>query len=615
VKIVNSIIDWLDERTGLKQPIIDTLTHLCPPGSKWAYVFGSAVLTAFIVQLVTGVVLTTTYIPSAGEAYETVRYISQVPLGHFIRAMHYFGASAMVLFAVIHMIQVYLWGSYKYPRELNWLSGVALFFFVILMGFTGQVLRWDQTAVWTVAVGAEQAMRAPFVGKYIAEILMSGTTVGGATLSHFFALHVFIFPGIVIAVIGLHLWLVLRNGISEPPVVGEPVDPKTYKEKYHGMLQREGKPFWPDAAWRDIVFSAIIVFGIVACALCFGPPAIEKPPDPALVNAQPRPDWYLVWYFALLALLPHAAENYIIILFPLLLAVSLFAVPFLNNKGERNFRKRPWSIAIVVCAMSSVVALTYEGFKEPWTPKFEAVPLTNQIIGTTSGAIYDGAKVFNDKGCLFCHTISGHGGARGPDLTDVADRLTHEQMVVRIVNGGYNMPAYAGTLTPKELKDVVTFLESRTTNVPIKIVISETERARVCAIAQDGMTEIKLGELAASKGDSAEVRSFGTKMVTEHRQVGDELKAAAAAAKVTLPVDMNEQQQTMFAELSKLSGKAFDDKYMSEIVEAHKNAVAAIGEESKEGSGELKAWAEQTLVTIKRHHHLAKQVTGDGDKK
>jgi ubiquinol-cytochrome c reductase cytochrome b subunit len=462
MKIINNIIDWLDERTGLKQPIIDIATHLVPPGAKWSYVFGTAVLTSFIVQLVTGIALATIYVPSAGDAYESIRYISyQALFGKLLRGMHYFGASSMILFAGIHMMRVYLTASYKFPRELNWLTGVILLFFTIAMGFTGQVLRWDQTAVWTIAVGAEQALRMPFIGKLLASIILSGDTIGGATLSHFFALHVFIFPGILIGMIGFHLYLVLHNGISEPPVEGDPVDPKTYKEKYESMLKLIGKPFWPDAAWRDIMFSTFVVLCIFALALFIGPPQIEKPPDPSIIQAQPRPDWYLLWYFAILALLPHKAEDWVIILFPMFLGLSLLAVPFLSNRGERSLRRRPWAVGIVVFVIASIGALWHAGVKEAWTPDFSAKPLTAEIIGANKGQIYDGASVFNDRGCLYCHAIAGHGGKRGPDLTDVSDRLTRDQIIIKIINGGYNMPAYAGNITPKELGDLTVFLESR----------------------------------------------------------------------------------------------------------------------------------------------------------
>jgi len=462
MKIIDNLIAWLDERTGLKDPIIHAVTHPVPPGSKWLYVFGTAIMTSFIIQVITGIALSTIYVPSAGQAYESIVYIStQAPFGRFIRGMHYFGASAMILFTGLHMIRVYLMGSFKYPRELNWLTGVALLFLTVAMGFTGQILRWDQNSVWTVAVGAEQALRAPFIGKWAVEMLVSGAEVGSATLSHFFTYHVFLFPAILIGAIVLHVWMVLHNGISEPPVVGEPVDKRTYKKKYHEMMQREGRPFWPDAAWRDIVFSTLVVVVVVALAVFAGPPQIDKPPDPSIVNAQPKPDWYLLWYFALLALLPHEIEDYVIIGFPLFGVLMLLSPPFFASEGERSPRRRPWSVAIVIFIVSMVGALTIEGFREPWTPNFDATPLTAGIIGATSGPVYDGGQVFNDKGCLFCHTISGHGGTRGPNLTDVGNRLTHDQITIRIVNGGYNMPAYAGNISPKELENVIKFLETR----------------------------------------------------------------------------------------------------------------------------------------------------------
>ncbi|MBS1957732.1 MAG: cytochrome b N-terminal domain-containing protein [Cyanobacteria bacterium SZAS-4] len=609
MKLLDNVINWLDDRTGLKAPIIDTLTHLVPPGAKWAYVFGSAVLTALLVQLVTGVALATVYVPSGGEAFDTILYITtQAPFGKLVRGMHYFGASAMIVFAVIHMAQVYLWGAYKYPREVNWLSGVALLFFTVAMGFTGQILRWDQNSVWTVAVGAEQALRAPFVGDLISKFLVSGKTVGGTTLSHFFALHVFIFPGLLLALLALHLYLVLKNGISEPPLPGKLVDPATYREKYHAMLHRIGKPFWPDAAWRDMVFSSIVVAGILACAVWLGPPAIEKPPDPSLVDAQPRPDWYLVWYFAILALLPHKAEDPIIILFPIFLAVTLLSVPFLSNKGERSFKRRPWAVAIVIFALGSITALTYEGFKEPWTPKFDAVPLTQEIVGSGSGPISSGAGTFADKGCLYCHTISGHGGKRGPDLTDVGERLTQEQLTLRIVNGGYNMPAYGGNITPKELQDLTTFLESRKTHKPIVFSITDVEKQRISAIAQDGIAEIKLGELAKSKARNDGVKSFAQKMVTEHTIAATEMQNAANEMKFALPDEMNDEQKKLFVELNSLDGRQFEDKYMQEILKAHAGAVSVIGDEARDGTGAFKTWAQNTLVTIKRHHHKAQTI-------
>lgn len=462
MKIVNNLLEWLEERTGLTKPIMHMLAHPVPPGAKWYYVLGTAIMTSFVVQLITGVALSTLYVPSAGQAYQTVQYIStQAPFGAFIRAMHYFGASAMILFTGLHMIRVYIMGAFKYPRELNWLTGVALLFLTVAMGFTGQILRWDQNSVWTVAVGSQQALRIPVVGKLLVNVLISGAEVGSATLSHFFSYHVFVFPAILIGAIGLHVWLVLHNGISEPPVAGELVDPKTYRQKYNEMLKRVGRPFWPDAAWRDIVFSTLVVMGIVVLAIWFGPPPVERPPDPSIVNAQPKPDWYLLWYFALLALLPHEIEDWVIVLAPPFIVMVFLLVPILAPTGERSPGRRPWAVAAVAFIVSFVLTLTIEGFKETWTPNFDAKNLTPEIIGASSGPVYDGAQVFDNKGCLYCHAIAGHGGKRGPDLTEIADRLTKDQITIRIVNGGYNMPAYAGNMTAKDLQDLTTFLETR----------------------------------------------------------------------------------------------------------------------------------------------------------
>jgi ubiquinol-cytochrome c reductase cytochrome b subunit len=274
-------------------------------------------------------------------------------------------------------------------------------------------------------------------------------------------MHVFIFPAVLIALIGLHVWLVLHNGISEPPTPGKPVKKETYREEYKELLKREGKPFWPDAAWRDAVFSTIVVLGICACALHFGPPAIENPPDPSLVNAEPKPDWYLTWYFALLALVPAQIEDWFILLFPVFLVVGMLTPAIFTTTGERSARRRPWAVAIVVIVVGSVLALWREGINEYWTPRFDATALPKYEMGATTGPIAEGGKVFNDRGCLFCHAIDGHGGKRGPDLSDVGERLTHDQLTIRIVNGGVNMPAYAGNISPKELESVVKFLESR----------------------------------------------------------------------------------------------------------------------------------------------------------
>jgi ubiquinol-cytochrome c reductase cytochrome b subunit len=466
-RIFHRVWDWVDDRTGLPEMIGKTARHLVPPDAKWWYVFGSATLCAFMVQVITGVALAFSYIPSASEAYSTLHFISdEAPFGHFLRGLHYYGASAMVLMVGLHMAQVFLAGSYKFPRELNWATGVLLLGFTLVMGFTGQLLRGDQNAVWTVVVAAEQAGRAPFIGQWLAHFILGGDTVGGATFTRFFAIHVFIVPGFIFAFVGLHLWLVLRHGVAEPPKPGKPVDPKTYRQEYKELIKKTGRPFWPDAAWRDVVFCVAMIMVIAVLALVSGAPQLGKPPDPSIIDATPRPDWYFMWYFAVLALLPHGTEQYLLVYGPLLVGMILIALPFVFNRGERSPRRRPWAIAIVLMIVVMIATLWVAGVKSPWSPNFEAQPLSASVVGATNGPVFLGAQLFHDKGCLNCHLIGDDGGRRGPDLTAVADRLSKNQMILRIANGAVNMPAYAANLTPAEMDALVAFLQSRKTQTP-----------------------------------------------------------------------------------------------------------------------------------------------------
>ena len=454
--------EWFDSRTDASKVIGPILRHPVPPKVGWMYVFGSATLLAFLIQVVTGIALATAYVSSAGQAFQSLQWITHDAFfGRLLRGMHYFGASAMVLLVGVHTIRTFLTGSYKFPRELNWVVGVVLLGLTILMGFTGQLLRWDQNGVWSTIVAAEQAGRVPLIGHWLARFLLGGQTVGGATLSRFFAYHVFFIPAVIFAMVALHVGLALRHGISEPPRADHPVDPKTYRAWYEDMIQREGSPFWPDAAWRDVVFGMVVVCSIVFLAWYYGPPELTTPPDPTIIKAYPRPDWYLLWYFAVLALSPHGVETYIIVGAPLAAGVCLLVLPLVFNSGQRAPSQRPWAVASVILIVTMIGAFWIEGERAPWSPQFEAAPLGASVVHAADTQVAQGGQLFHDRGCEYCHAIDGQGGKRGPDLTTVADRLDDQQITLRILNGGYNMPSFASSLKPDDLKALVAFLNTR----------------------------------------------------------------------------------------------------------------------------------------------------------
>ena len=270
------ILAWLEARLSLRDSVGPMLMHPIPRGAAgpmgWWYVFGSASMTLLGIQILSGIGLSLVYVPTADQAYESLVYLNyQQPLGWFLRSLHYWSGSAMVIMVVVHMVQVFLHGAFKYPRELNWLTGVLLLLVTLGMAFTGQVLRWDADAYWGVGVGASMAGRVPVLGPYLVDLLLGGPIIGADTLSRFFALHVFVIPGALLAFLAAHLWLVLKRGISAPPIPGKTVDPRTYQEEYEKELKKEGVPFFGEALLKDALFSSLTVIVIVVLAAIAGP--------------------------------------------------------------------------------------------------------------------------------------------------------------------------------------------------------------------------------------------------------------------------------------------------------------------------------------------------------
>jgi ubiquinol-cytochrome c reductase cytochrome b subunit len=477
---LRNIALWIDERLYISKMYAATAGHTVPPSaSSWFYVFGSGTLLCFMIQIVTGICLALVYVPSAGEAYTSLEYLNyQQQFGWFLRAMHNWGSNFMVAIMLLHLAQVFLFGAFKYPREMTWISGVVLLLSTLGMAFTGQVLRFDQDAYWGLGIGAAMAGRVPLMGPAIVHMMLGGPIIAGETLSRFFTLHVFVIPGTIIAIVSLHLRLVLTKGINEYPVAGKPVEKETYVEEYEAGLKKEGVPFFPKAIGKDLIFSALVMLGIVFCAAYFGPAGPRGVPDPTQIKTAPSPDFFFLWLYAVLSLMPDYMETVLILTVPFVVIIILFAVPFISNTGEKSPRRRPVAVLSVLLVFIVLGAFNYLGTFAPWSPKMDAwtgEPTPVKYLEGSSPLERQGAVVFHAKQCINCHSVGGAGGLRGPALDGVAARLTADQLVRQVIQGSGNMPAYGKNLNPSEVAALVAFM--RTLHAPTEAPARDATQA------------------------------------------------------------------------------------------------------------------------------------------
>jgi ubiquinol-cytochrome c reductase cytochrome b subunit len=464
VRRLKAVLDWIEFRLKLGGAVRDTAIHPVPKSSaSWWYVFGSAALTVFALQLVTGVLLALAYVPSAAEAWNSLQALNHdVTLGWFLRAVHGWGSNFMVAIVLVHMVQVFLFGAYKYPRELTWIVGVFLLLMTLGMAFTGQVLRFDQDAYWGLGVGASITGRVPLVGGALVHLLLGGPIIAGDTLSRFFALHVFVIPAVLLAFAGLHLLMVLKLGISEWPMPGRLVRRETYVKEYE-ELTRQGVPFFPDAIWKDLLFGAAIIAAILVCAAIFGPFGPSGEPDPTLIHTVPRPDYFFLWLYGLLSLVPPQLETPILLIAPPIAILVLLLLPLLASEGERSWRRRPIAVLTVLLVAVTLGSLTRSAQVAPWSPEMYAWsgdPVPEDYLKGRTPLERRGALVFQAKQCRNCHALGGLGGMRGPSLDRVATRLTNTELIRQVLQGGGNMPAYGKNLNPAETAALVAFLET-----------------------------------------------------------------------------------------------------------------------------------------------------------
>jgi ubiquinol-cytochrome c reductase cytochrome b subunit len=465
MRLIAQIGEWFDRRLQIAAPIREIAEHPVPKNTaSWWYVFGSAALVVFLLQLVTGIMLAFVYVPSASEAWNSLQSLNHdIALGWFIRALHGWGSNFMVAIVLIHMVQVFLFGAYKFPRELTWIVGVFLLLMTLGMAFTGQVLRFDQDAYWGLGIGASIASRVPILGGAVVKLMLGGPIIAGATLSRFFALHVFVIPGMLIAFVAVHILMVLKLGINEWPMPGRLVKKATYEKEYHELIEKDGAPFVPYAVWKDVFFAAFVLLAVAACAAFFGPFGPTGQPDPTIIQTAPKPDYFFLWLYAILSFLPPSMETPALLVGPVILIGALLLLPFLSGEGEKSWRRRPIAVLTILLIAVTLATFTHLAGYTPWSPhmnSWSSDPIPARFLQHRTALERQGALVFQVKQCHNCHALGQNGGQRGPALDSVAVQLTQDQLIHQVIQGGGNMPAYGKNLSPAETTALVAFLQT-----------------------------------------------------------------------------------------------------------------------------------------------------------
>jgi ubiquinol-cytochrome c reductase cytochrome b subunit len=430
--------NWLDSRLNLKPVQKTLLDEPIPGGASWIYVFGSATLFLFLTQAITGMFLAVYYAPTPDHAYNSVRFIMEdVLFGSFVRGLHHWGASAMVIMIGFHMLQAFLYGAYKPPREVMWMVGVVLFLIVMAFAFTGYLLPWDQTAYWATQVGINMVGTVPLIGDDLARILRGGEMLGALTLSRFFAVHVLFLPAILVTGIALHLFILRRVG---------PAGPWTDERS---ALKSEA--FYP----RQVFMDAVVMLGIflILASLAAGIPLpLTDKADPSDTSFVPVPEWYFLFYYELLKYVHGPLEPLATWVLPLIFIALLLFWPFIDRNPARNPTRRP--AAILSGGVFLLIVLSLLGIS---LKNLYAVPRVDP-------AIAHGKAIFAQFGCAGCHRLHGEGAAVAPDLSYVGDTRPDREWHLRhfrdpqSVSPGSFMPKFP--LSEQQLNDLTTYMLS-----------------------------------------------------------------------------------------------------------------------------------------------------------
>lgn len=362
--MLNRVYDWIDLRIGIREIVKKELTgYLLPRNINEWYSLGSVLLVIFTLQIITGLLLLVYYVPEAEKAFKSVSYImNELPYGWLIRLCHAVGSNMMVAVLFMHMLSTMFMGSYKSPRELNWLTGFTLFVLVQGISLTGYLAPWSQLSFWATTVATNSVSAIPVVGQYLVEFLRGGKLVGPSTLGRFFALHVGLLPIVIATLIGLHLFVLKRTGISTPPFGGtEPTRPwpgDTYRYQSHPG----GIPFFPNYALTDLT-SICIYFAVFFAVVFFGPnlpftPDSFVPADPYKTPAHIKPEWYFLANYQVLKIFPSELLGLMVQAAAMTFVALL---PFIDRSPERHPLRRPLFLTLAIGGILLWAALTVWG--------------------------------------------------------------------------------------------------------------------------------------------------------------------------------------------------------------------------------------------------------------
>ena len=460
------VVGWVDERTGASPFLTGMLLRKVPKGTNWFYTLGSATLFAFAMQALTGVFLAMYYVPSATEAYASIQHVTNdVFLGEFVRGLHKWGATVMIILIFLHMGRTFFFGAYKYPRELNWVIGVVLLILTLVMGLTGYLLPFDQRSYWATIVAMNITASGPMVGPYLADFLRAGSEFTATTLPRFYAVHMLLVPGLIIALIVAHLYLVVKLGTTAPPWVRADPKPKSLREEEVGMnnaqkeaylreyeiLKKKGKPFFPYAIFKDSAMMMVVAGVIVVMSLVLGAELGPKA-DPTTTTYVPRPEWYFFFLFELLRVIkPPELVPIATIGIPTICMVLLLLLPFYDRNPERRPDRRPVATTAGILTIVAMAYLTFLGASagSPTEIELEVPPQYEK-----------GKQVAAQSGCLACHKFGENGNdGPGPELTEIGGQLPAQAIARSLEVGPDVMPAY-GDLPREKFEALVDFLAS-----------------------------------------------------------------------------------------------------------------------------------------------------------